>query len=188
MENPVQTTAIPTRPELRPPPPDRTLDDLMAFTYPELLAMYGAASVPASLRAADGVLTGRMLAWNRLERGPIARALRRFAVSPSFVWEGKTFAAETDDAGGGYNRVHLRGVLGHQHVFPFASRFGDSLLDGRRTIVIDYDRADNPWWMRRIHDEIREIEPGLFLGLDLWRGDARSTGLVWFALDARGSR
>jgi hypothetical protein len=180
--------AIPTNRDTRPPPSRRTLDDLMAFTYPELLAMYRAAVAPASLRAADGVLIGRMLAWNRLARGPIARGLRRFAVSPSFVWEGKTFAAAADGAGAGYNRVHLRGVLGHQHVFPFASRFGDSLLDGRRTIVIDYDRADNPWWMRRIHDELRELEPGLFLGLDLWRGKARSIGLVWFALDARSAR
>jgi hypothetical protein len=160
------------------------LDGLMAFTYSELLAMYRVALAPASLRAADGVLVGRMLAWNGAGRGRLARALRGFALSPSFVWEGKTFAAHDDHAGEGYNRVHLRGVLGHQHVFPFASRFGASLLDGRRTIVIDYDRDDNPWWMRRIHDEIREVEPGLFLGLDLWRTETRSLGIVWFALSA----
>jgi hypothetical protein len=156
----------------------------MAFTYPELDALYRAAAAPTSLRAADGVLSGRMLAWNGLERGPLARALQRFARSPSFVWEGKTLASHDDHAGEGYNRVHLRGVLGHQHVFPFASRFGASLLDGRPTVVIDYDRDDNPWWMRRVHDEIRELEPGLFLGLDLWRTRARSLGIVWFALGA----
>lgn len=182
----MQTSVEPIRPDLRSITPSRrTLDDLMAYTYSELDAMYRAATAPASLRAADGVLIGRMLAWNRIDRGPLATALRRFALSPAFVWEGKTFTAADDGAGGGYNRVHLAGLLGHQHVFPFASRFGDSLLDGQRTIVIDYDRPDNPWWMRRIHDEIRELEPGLFLGLDLWRTEARSIGLVWFALDAR---
>jgi hypothetical protein len=73
-------------------------------------------------------------------------------------------------------------------MLPFASRFGASLFDGRPTVVIDYDRAENPPWMRRVHDEIRELEPGLFLGLDLWRTDARSIGLVWFALQTRQPR
>jgi hypothetical protein len=119
-----------------------------------------------------------MLAWNGIDRGPLARALRRLARSPRFVWQGKTLVA-----GGGHNRVDLGGVLGRQNIFPFATSVAPSLFDGKPTIAIDYDRPENPWWMRRVHDEIREVEPGLFLGLDLWRTARRSVGLVWFALE-----
>lgn len=174
----MQTIAIPNRVEA----PRHSLDSLQSYTYRELEAMYRAARTPSSIRAADGVLSGRMLAWNRIDRGPIANALRRFALSPRFVWEGKTLAARDHESGGGFNRVRLGNVLGHQNIFPFSTYFASSLLDGKPTIAIDYDRADNPPWMRRIHDEIREVEPGLFLGLDLWRTERRSVGLVWFAL------
>jgi len=154
-----------------------SLDALTAFTYGELEQMYRRAELT---RLPEGETAGRMLAWRGLDGGLLASALRRFARSPAFVWEGKTFTGD-----GGVNRVQLRGVLGRQNIFPFAMRVGASLYDGRPTIVIDYDRADNPPWMRRVHDEIREVAPGLYLGLDLWRARARSIGLVWFALDAR---
>jgi hypothetical protein len=163
----------------------RHLDALSACSYAELDAMYRAAAAPASLRAADGKLAGRMLAMKRADRGPLGRWLRRLALSPSFVWEGKTLAATTDRDGGGYNRICVPGVLGRQHVFPFASRFEPSLFDGKPTVVIDYDRPANPWFMRRIHDEIRELQPGLFLGIDMWKTARRSVGIVWFALASR---
>ena len=46
-----------------------------------------------------------------------------------------------------------------------------------------------------MHDEIREVSPGLFLGPAMWRSaiaeraarDDRKTLLLWFALDARMS-
>jgi hypothetical protein len=179
-------TAIPTRHD---PSPTRrySLDDLMRYSYAELEAMYRAAPAPTTLRAADGVLVGRMLAW-RGQRGLATRLLQRIALSPSFVWQGKTLSSHDDRTGTGYNRVNLGGFLGRQHIFHFDSRIASSLHDGRPTIVIDYDRPANPWWMRHVHDEIRMLEPGLFLGLDLWRSSTRSTGLVWFALDGRPSR
>ena len=178
----MQTIPIPI-PVRAPIPSARSAgDDLLVHTYDELEALYRSAPVPATLRALDGALAGRMLAWRRIDRGPLARALRRVARSPAFVWEGKTFAAHDDRTGTGHNRIQLRGVLGRQPLFPFTTSFAASLLDGRPTVAIDYDRPANPWWMRRIHDEVREVEPGLFLGLDLWRTRRRSIGLVWFSL------
>ena len=152
-----------------------TVDHLFAKRYTELDAIYRAAPPPTSV--ARGKLTGRMLAMRGADRGVLGRWLRALALSPKFVWQGKTFV---DD--GGYNRVFVDGVLGRQHVFPFASRIGPSMFDGKPTIVIDYDRDANPWWMRRIHDEIREVAPGLYLGLDLWKRSNDSIGLVWFCL------
>jgi hypothetical protein len=162
-----------------------TLDALQTNTYDELVEQYCAAVTPRSLHAADGKHAGRMLAWRGLGHGWLARRLRALALSPTFLWEGKTLAADSDTQGSGYNRICLEGVLGRQHLFPFDTRFGTSLFDGKPTIIIDYDRPANPWYMRRIHDEIRELEPGLFLGLDIWKSRHDATGLVWFALDGR---
>jgi hypothetical protein len=164
------------------PSPRFTLDDLARKTYAELEALYRNAPAPTSLHAADGKLTGRMLAFRHAERGVLGRFMRGLALSPRFVWEGKTFSAVTPDRGGGYNRICVEGVLGRQHMFPFDSRIEPSLFDGRPTIVIDYDRPTNPWFMRRIHDEIREVSPGMFLGIDMWKTAKRSIGVVWFAL------
>ena len=77
-------------------------------------------------------------------------------------------------------------ALGHQRLFPFETSFGPSALDGQPTLILDYDLDVNPGFIRRIHDEIREVAPGLFLGPAMWkgRGDAR-TLVLWFALDAR---
>ena len=141
----------------------RTLASLAAHTSAELDARYRGATGSASMRAADGVLFGRMLAVPRLPRA-VASLVRRFAGSPSFVWEGKTFQASSETRGLGHNRVNLPRALGRQNLFPFETLFGASAIDGKPTLILDYDLDVNPPYIRHIHDEIREVAPGLFLG------------------------
>ena len=168
--------------------PLHSLDTLAERTPEELDALYRAAAVSASLRAADGPLVGRMLTVRGVPPA-LARPLRRWAAAPSFVWEGKTFQAASDTQGMGHNRVNVPGVLGRQSLFPFATSFGPSALDGAPTLILDYDLDVNPGFIRRIHDEIREVSPGVFLGPAMWktgRGPGRENVLVlWFALDGR---
>ena len=144
------------------------------------------------MRAADGPLAGRMLAIRGLagpEAGLLGRLLggplRRWAAAPSFVWEGKTFQASSDAHGTGWNRVRVPGVLGRQGLFPFATSFGPSAIDGKPTLILDYDLDVNPGYIRHIHDEIREVSPGLFLGPAMWKGDKGKSLVLWFALDSR---
>ncbi|MFO0567561.1 MAG: hypothetical protein U0263_18020 [Polyangiaceae bacterium] len=160
-----------------------SLDDLARKSYRELGALYDRGVVPASLRALDGPLEGRMLAVRGLNRGPLARALRRFAGSKSFVWGGKSFAAKSDGSGTGINRVRAPGVLGRQDLFPFTTHFGSSAVDGRETIVLDYDHPENPPYIRAIHDEVREVAPGVYLGPAMWKTDKGPATVLWFALD-----
>jgi hypothetical protein len=167
------------------PPPD-TLDTLAERSLAELDARYRAATVSASMHAADGQLTGRMLAVRGLPPG-VAGVVRRWSGSPSFVWEGKTFQASSDVRGVGHNRVNVPRALGRQHLFPFETRFGPSAIDGAPTLVLDYDLAVNPSYIRHIHDEIREVSPGLFLGPAMWRSGRGKALVLWFALDARFS-
>lgn len=161
------------------------LDQLAALSSDELDGLYRAARVSASMHAADGALVGRMLAVSRLPR-LLAGPLRRFAGSSSFVWEGKTFAASSATRGVGHNRVAIPRALGRQNLFPFDTSFGPSAIDGQPTLILDYDLAVNPGYIRHVHDEIREVAPGLFLGPAMWKGARGTKALVlWFALDAR---
>lgn len=178
-----------TQPHATPGPSPRarvhSLDGLAARSLDELDALYRAATVSSTMHAADGPLVGRMLAVRNLP-GPLAGPLRRFAASPSFVWEGKTFQAASDTRGVGHNRVYLPRALGRQHLFPFETSFGASAIDGKPTLILDYDLDVNPRFIRAIHDEIREVAPGLFLGPAMWKRARGGKALVlWFALDSR---
>lgn len=161
-----------------------TLDALASKSLVELDALYRDATVSTTMRAADGALVGRMLAVRGVP-GPLAKRLRRFAASRSFVWEGKTFEASSDTRGVGHNRVFVPRALGRQNLFPFATSFGPSAIDGKPTLVLDYDLDVNPSYIRHIHDEIREVAPGLFLGPAMWKGARSKTLVLWFALDSR---
>lgn len=161
-----------------------TLDTLAAKTHDELDTLYRAASVSTTMHAADGKLVGRMLAVRGLPAG-LAKPLRRWAAARSFVWEGKTFQARSDARGDGHNRVHLPNVLGRQNLFPFETSFGPSAIDGRPTLILDYDLRVNPGYIRRIHDEIREVAPGLFLGPAMIKTATKKVHALWFGLDSR---
>jgi hypothetical protein len=86
-----------------------------------------------------------------------------------FAWQGKVFDAK-------------KGVLKNK-ILPFALNAiiakvykGPSWLDGKECIVLDYsDTSIIAQWIR---DEIREIEPKLYLGKVYWD----KTRLIDFAL------
>ncbi len=174
----------PTTPTSRAPV--HSLDSFAGQSLVELEAVYRAATVSTSMHAADGQLVGRMLAVRGLP-AMLASPLRRFAASSSFVWEGKTFQASSDARGVGHNRVSIPHALGRQNLFPFETAFGASAIDGKPTLILDYDLAVNPSYIRKIHDEVREVSPGLFLGPAMWNGARAKALVLWFGLDARYS-
>lgn len=174
-----------TTPAAGPAAPALNLDKLAAMSFEELESMYRAAPEPRNLRGPDGRPKGRMLAVRAISRGPLGDPIRAFAGARSFVWDGKTFQSHDDLRGEGVNRVQLPGVLGRQQLFPFATRIEASAIDGRRAIVLDYDLDANPGYIRKIHDEIREVESGLFLGPAMWKTASSKVTVLWFALDTR---
>jgi hypothetical protein len=164
--------------------PGLTLDDLARSTPRELQALYEGGAVPESLDRLDGDLVGRMLALRGVGRGVALRAIASLARRPGFAWAGKSFRATEAGAGTGINRVRLGG---RHRLFPFRTLFGPSVVDGRPCVVLDYDDADNPGLIRSIHDEVREVAPGLYLGPACWKRQGRTPLVVlWFALDTRG--
>lgn len=171
----------PTTPTTRAPVGPAHLDDLARLSSAELEALYRRAAPPASLDALAGAPVGRMLTV----RGPLdregARArVARLARASFFPWLGKSFEAFDAERGEGINRVQLLGER-----FRFGLSFDRSVVDGEPCVLLDYDRADNPWLIRQIRDELRELRPGLFLGPALAKTRGEPVLVLWFAIDAR---
>jgi hypothetical protein len=85
-----------------------------------------------------------------------------------FAWQGKVFDLFSAD--------HQSGVLVNK-VSPFSMKLivakvyrDTSWLDGKDTIVIDYSKTS--FLAKVIRDEIREVEPGVYLG-KVWWGKKR---------------
>jgi hypothetical protein len=141
-------------------PKIRTLDDLAALAPDELMDLYKRARTP-KLGDLDGKLVGRMLAIPKAQEPHIAKLLRDFARSGLFPWAGKTFESTDAEHGGGINRVlHER-----FNWFRFETSVARSRAGDFDAVQLDYDRPSNPPLIRSIKDEVREIAPGLWLGL-----------------------
>lgn len=155
-----------------------SLDDLAAMDVEQLGALYARGTV-TTVGPLAGRPTGRMLAVKTLDRGTIANSLRKFAASRAFPWGGKSFFG-SGDSGSGINRIH---GLGRHQLFPFLTQVAPSVIDHKPCIVLDYDLPDNPGFIRAIHDEVREVDPGLYLGPAMWKTKDGPKLVLWFALD-----
>src|SRR5262249_8478520 len=128
--HPATSPSVPVPP--RRPAATYTLDSLAEMDSASLGHVYAEGMAPGTLAVLDGHPRGRMLAVRRLDAGPVARALRAFSGAKGFPWGGKSFSAKGAAAGVGINRVHLSGR--HQ-LFPFETRIGPSVVDGRSAVV-----------------------------------------------------
>lgn len=78
------------------------------------------------------------------------------------VWQGKTFY--TDETGG----YMMNRVVADREGFRSAVYFADGWLDGRPAIIVDYGRAGDYPADAIFRDEIRRVQPGVYLGFG-WR-------------------
>lgn len=155
-----------------------TLDDLTRMGVAELGRIYEQGSVPGSLAALDGTPHGRMLALvGPAGRGPALGAIRRVAASRAFPWRGKSFRSKDATHGEGINRAIVLGDL-----YRFETRIDTSAIDGAPCVLLNYDLPENPFFIRAIRDELREVAPGLFLGPAMLDGD-RPKLVLYFAID-----
>ena len=158
------------------------LDCLQRMTFKELYDLYLNSAAPASLSELDGDASGRMLAWRRPATGLLAGLLKKLGQSGSFPWEGKSFRSSGGFEGDGINRVKL---FGKRRWFPFATRLGPSIIDGRSTFVLDYAARSNPPLIRSIVDEVREASPGLYFGPAALKVGGKPRLILFFAVSLR---
>jgi hypothetical protein len=156
----------------------RKLDALLDLRCDELQRLYVGARAPRIDEVA-GDLHGRMLAWPSLETRPgVAAAIRSFAGSRAFPWRGKSFHPRSLDEGEGINRV----VRDRLRLFRFETFIGPSRAGDFDALQLDYDLRGNPPVIRSIKDEIRELEPGLWLGQAWLKTKKREILWLYFAL------
>ncbi len=85
-----------------------------------------------------------------------------------FAWQGKVFDIFCPDGDAG---ILVNKITPFSLTFIIAKVYRDSSwLDGKETIVIDY--SSTSFFAKVIRDEIREIEPGVYLG-KVWWGKKR---------------
>jgi hypothetical protein len=162
-------------------PQVRALDRLLALPANELEPLYLHASTPR-LDDVAGDLRGRMLAWPLLGTRPaMAAGLRAFAGASVFPWRGKSFTPDAE-RGEGINRVFSERL----RLFRFETFIGKSRAGDFDALQLDYDLSSNPPVIRSIKDEIRELEPGLWLGQAYLQTKRRDLLWLYFGL-ARAS-
>ena len=120
--------------------------DLLRLQQRELDALFRRA---AASPVPDGEMRGTFLPLPGTRLGPIAARLGRLA------WRGKVFDPATMTM---RNRVT---PLGLQAVTA-RIRHGNSWLDGEPCIILDY--ADTSIIAKPVRDELRCLQPGLYLG------------------------
>ena len=96
-----------------------------------------------------------------------------------FTWKGKVFEPDPVDP----QRATLKNrllLLGTKAIVAQVYR-GESWLDGKECIVLDYSQTSIvAQWIR---DEIREVSPGLYLGVVYWgKEKPNAHRLIYFAL------
>jgi hypothetical protein len=165
-----------------------TLDALARLNTSELEAKFrDARSVADDLIALEGHPRGRVLTvplLARLAQGRAGEWLRRYHASRFYPWEGKSFSTQDADTARGRNRVRYPS---RRAMFPFRVSLGDSVVDGRPCIALDYDVPENPKLVRGMYGELRALSDGLYLGRSMRR---RAKGmapllLLWFLIDTR---
>lgn len=163
---------ISSRPRLQ------ALDALLDVPASELERRYRSARTPR-LGDVRGDLRGRMLAWPMLEQHRwTSGALRAIAGARGFPWRGKTFRPHDESRGEGKNRV----LSDRIHLFRFETTIGPSRAGDFDALQLDYDLPENPPLIRRIEDEMRELEPGLWLGQAYLRTRTRDALWLYFGL------
>lgn len=162
--------------------PFRSLDDLLYLGPEDLAHLYATAETPR-LSDLDGDLRGRMLAMPRGGRS-LARVVRGLGAWNRFPWRGKSFRSTDAAHGEGINRI----VSDRFRLFRFTTSIGPSRAGDFDAVQLDYDHPGNPFFIRVIKDEVRAIEPGLFLGT-AWVVAGRGEPLLglYFGLTTRRS-
>jgi len=142
--------------------PAMTLDGLARMSAPELDALYAGGSAPP---IPDGRVRGRALYPDATLGAARSRGAR-------LVWQGKVF-----------DRANARAVNKFFGVKAVPGKLyqAESWRDGAPALILDYQDTSRIYANYR--DEIRQVGPGLYLGLMYARTSPTPTLKMYFALE-----
>lgn len=154
-----------------------TLEELTQLSSSDLYTLFRNGQTPA-VADLEGPYRGVQLATAYLDLPGLRHLNRWISDSVFFPWQGKTFRFLGDNEGVGNNQV----LGGRQHVFKFKTYHAPSRLGDFSTFQLDYGQPENPPGVRLIRDELREIAPGIYLGLIFLQFGRKSVPLAFFGL------
>jgi hypothetical protein len=167
----VETTSVTVLPLPVPPPPgvlSRPAYDpeqLLRMSEPELIDLYKCSRpAPVPTTYTPGLVIFKPGSCITV---PMARVLECTA------WQGKYFPCEGTMVNRQFGLPTIKANI-------YA---GESWLDGGPSTVFDY--ADTSLVCTRYRDEVREVCPGVYLGIMHRRCKSGPKVATWFALDAR---
>jgi hypothetical protein len=127
----------------------RSLEDLMGMKQDSLDEMYKSIDDPGQVP--DGSSDGKAIFF------PGSFATHAASRAAALIWQGKVFTTKPGDSEG----VLLNRVFGFRAIRARVG-YGKSLLDGKKSIIIDYAGSSLAFgWVR---DEVRQVGPGIYLG------------------------
>lgn len=145
--------------------PGLGLKDLVRMGPAELEGLYRSAG-PG--RVPGGKVKGRAILMPGSPAGPAVSGAARL------LWQGKVF---DEDGRSSVNR------FGGVRIVRATVYGGPSWLDGRPATILDYSRTSRVY--ADVRDEIREVAPGLYLGLMYATDQPRPDLRMYFALEDR---
>ena len=142
-----------------------TLDQLLAMSTAELDAVYRQG---ASVAIPEGRIRGTAIL------SPGTRRTRALSRGARLMWQGKVFEPGQTSAVNRFFGMRLVRAQVYQ---------GPSWLDGQPSLILDYSQTSRVYENNR--DEIRQVAPGLWLGLMYDRTTSPPGLVMYFALESR---
>lgn len=95
-------------------------------------------------------------------------------------WRGKVLEQRASGEVIGLNRI----AVGPTEIlrYRFTATRARSAFGERDVVLLDHGTSTNPVWIRRFHDELVQIEPGLFLATSHYQAAGRLRLVAFFTL------
>jgi hypothetical protein len=157
------------------------IDELINLGRRELDEVFLAGRTP-TMREMEGTVDGNVLSGMLILNN---QWFKNFLNLGWFIWRGKVFESVNSSRGRGINRFKIG-------PFRFLRFHCDTMISRplagpNDVFCLDYDLPGNPWYIRRIRDDIKKIDEGLFLGSANLRLLGKHRFVVYFILEsARG--
>jgi len=162
------------------PPRSATAEDLSHLSRRDLLRLFHSAKAPA-METLAGEYRAVILPVGVF--APLASFFTHTFFGPG-RWQGKAFKPHGSNQGDGYNLFSSGGSTANQPLSRtrrFITGIRPSRFDGRPSFCMDYS-PHNRFLIHSMKDEIRQVGPGLFLGLGTMASGGGALNPAPFAL------
>lgn len=162
-----RSDASPARSPSSPPAPSLTSlteAELLAMGFKELLALFARLPAPA-VQDMHGEYAARLLA----QPNAVAQAIGHATINNPLMpgrWLCKAFHPVSNGSGRGYNSFSQLGRTVQR--YPMHTLIAPSRYDGRPAYTLVYAAFRSMCGAIHMVDEVRQVAPGLYLGLGTW--------------------